>query len=169
MNFGKLAGKIVTVVFLILFIIAALVIIAPFVGWHMDSVLSGSMEPTIPVGSMVISGPVSASDIHVDDIIVYREDNTEVCHRVIAVEEGTSLRFTTKGDANRAPDSKPVTPEQVTGRHVATIPLAGYLVHFIKTPIGLFLAILLPLLVLIGSELKSLFYDKKDDDNKESE
>ncbi len=98
------------------------------------------------------------------DIIAYDNGNVEVCHRVIAVEEGQPVRFITKGDANRSPDGTPVTPDKVTGKLVFTIPLAGYFIYFMKTPLGLFLTILLPLLFLIGTELKALIFDEKEDD-----
>lgn len=161
MDLGKLTGNILTAVFLFLFLAAILIILGPFVGWHMESVLSGSMEPAIQVGSIVILGPVSAEDINVGDIIAYFDGNVEICHRIFAIETGHPVRFVTKGDANRSPDGTLVTPEKVIGKCVAIIPLAGYFVHFMKTPLGLFLAILLPLLVLIGTELKTLYSEKK--------
>jgi signal peptidase len=170
MNLVKLAGNIVTGLFILLFLAAAVIILAPFAGWHIDTVLSGSMEPAVSVGSMVILGPVSANDIQTGDIIAYFNGNVEVCHRVTAVEQGSPVRFYTKGDANRSPDGTPVTPDKITGRLVVTIPLAGYFIYFVKTPLGLFLTILLPLLFLIGMELKALIYDRKEDDaSRESE
>jgi signal peptidase len=120
------------------------------------------MEPTIPVGSMVILSPVAANDIHVGDIIAYNNGNVEICHRVIALEEGSPVRFIMKGDRNGSPDGIPVAPDKVTGKLVVVVPLAGYLVHFMKTPLGLFLTVMLPLLFIIGIELKSIIFDKKE-------
>jgi signal peptidase len=162
MRLVKLAGNIFSGFFILLFIAAAIVILAPFAGWHLDTVLSGSMEPIIPTGGLVILGPTSANDIHVGDIIAYDNGQVEICHRVIALEEGESVRYITKGDANRSPDGILVTPDKVTGKLVATIPLAGYFINFIKTPLGLFLTILLPLLFIIGTELKALIFDEKE-------
>jgi signal peptidase len=71
MDLGKIAGNIATGLFVLLFIVAAVIILAPFAGWHIDTVLSGSMEPAIPTGSMVITGPVAASDIRVGDVIAF--------------------------------------------------------------------------------------------------
>jgi signal peptidase len=164
MNAGKLATNFVTAFFIALFLVATVVILAPFAGWRIDTVMSGSMEPAIPVGGMVILGPVSASGIQVGDIIAYDNGHAEVCHRVIAVEEGQSVRYITKGDANRSPDGTLVTPDKVTGRLAVTIPLAGYFINFVKTPPGLFLTILLPLLYIIGTELKSLIFDEKEEE-----
>lgn len=140
-----------------------MIIVAPFLGWHFDTVMSGSMEPTIPVGGMVILGPVAANDIHVGDIIAYFNGNVEVCHRVIAIADGPPARFTVKGDNNKSPDGIPVAADNVNGKLVVAVPLVGYLVYFMKTPLGLFLTILLPILFLIGSELKTLIFDEKED------
>lgn len=164
MNAAKLAVNIVTVFFIVLLLGSTLIILAPFAGWRIDTVMSGSMEPTIPVGGMVILGPVSASQVHVGDIIAYNNGYVEVCHRVIAVDQGPPVHFTMKGDANRSPDGTQVTPDKLTGRLVFTIPLAGYFVGFVKTPLGIFLTVVLPLLCIIGWELKTLIFDEKEDD-----
>jgi signal peptidase I len=164
MNLGKLTVNLVTIFFIILLFMAAVVILAPFAGWRIDTVMSGSMEPAIPVGGMVILGPVSASQIHAGDIIAYDNGQVEVCHRVITVLEGQPASYITKGDANRSPDGTQVTPGMVTGKLIVAIPLAGYITYFIKTPPGLFLTVLLPILFLIGSEFKKLIIDEKEDD-----
>jgi signal peptidase len=163
MDIIRLASNILTALFVMLLLVAVIVIMAPFTGWHLDAVLSGSMEPTIPTGSLVVLGPVSAGEVHVGDIIAYNKGNVKVCHRVISVEDGQSARFITKGDANNAPDGTPVAPEELTGKLALCIPLAGYVTQFMKTPLGLFLTILLPLLFLVGTELKKLIFDEKED------
>ena len=113
---------------------------------------------------MVLLGPVSASQVQVGDIIAYSHGNAEVCHRVIAIDQGPPLLFTTKGDANKSPDSTQVTAGDLSGRLVLTIPFAGYIIWFIKTPPGLFLTIVIPLLFILGTELKALLFDEKEDD-----
>ena len=165
MNLKKIAGNIVYGFCILLILASALIIVAPFVGWHVDTVMSGSMEPTIPVGGMVIRSPVATDDIRVGDIIAFTSGKIEICHRVVAIDQGPPLRFTTKGDNNGAPDVAAVAPENVNGRLVVALPLIGYLAHFMKTPLGLFLTIILPLLILIGTELKALFFDDKKKDN----
>jgi signal peptidase I len=163
MNLRKFTGNIVTGLFIFLFLVAAIIILAPYVGWHLDSVLSGSMEPAIHTGDLAILGPVATNDIQVGDIIAYYKGNVEICHRVTAVEGGDQVAFITKGDANRSPDGTPVTPEKVNGKLVFSIPLAGHFIYFMKTPLGLFLTILLPLLFLIGSELKAVLFSKEEE------
>lgn len=102
-------------------------------------VLSGSMEPALPVGSVVIAGPVEPHEIDVGDIITFTHADpaqTEVAntttlplvtHRVIDIEtteEG--IVFHTQGDANTVPDEPPVPAADVRGKVWYHIPYFGY-------------------------------------------
>lgn len=60
-------------------------------------------------------------------MILYASTNGPVIHRVIEVREGGggSIEYITKGDANEAPDSDPVKPEQVRGRVIGVVPDVG--------------------------------------------
>ena len=72
-------------------------------------VLSGSMEPTYPVGSLVYVRSVDASELRVGDPVTFTLEGREAVatHRVIEVDaESASLR--TQGDANDEPDGSPV-------------------------------------------------------------
>lgn len=72
------------------------------------TVLSGSMRPTAPEGSVVVMTPVRLESIKVGDVIAYQipvEDHRVVSHRVVEVVEGGSAPVVrTKGDANPVPD-----------------------------------------------------------------
>jgi signal peptidase I len=74
-------------------------------------VRSGSMEPTIPTGSMVLTRRVEASRVQVGDIVTMeRPDRTRVTHRVVDLKrQGDTVELTLKGDANKDPDPYPVT------------------------------------------------------------
>jgi signal peptidase len=78
----------------------------PFQGFY---VRSGSMSPTIPVGSLVIATRTPADRLHVGDVIVFERPDrpgTMVVHRIAAVEQTpTGRAFLTKGDANGSPDA----------------------------------------------------------------
>lgn len=102
-------------------------------------VLSGSMEPTIPVGAVVIARPVDPADVRVRDVITFTHDSpaetvefdpstsTLVTHRVIAIEEtGDGTLFHTRGDANTVPDDPPVRAADVRGRVWYHVPYFGY-------------------------------------------
>lgn len=76
--------------------------------WRIVPVLSGSMEPSISTGSVVIATPKPLSDVRAGDVIIYRipvGDNRLIVHRVLeVVEPGAQPVVITKGDANSAPD-----------------------------------------------------------------
>lgn len=93
-------------------------------------VLSGSMEPEISVGDLLIVAEHNSYEI--GDVVVYQDGRMAVTHRIVAISEDEVI---TKGDANNTEDD-PITVEQIKGEVVLAIPLAGYAVNAIKTPIG---------------------------------
>lgn len=76
--------------------------------YQVRTVLTGSMRPTIPEGSLVVVTPVRLSDLRVDDVITYRipaEDRRIVTHRIVEIKvSGDHPVVVTKGDANRDRD-----------------------------------------------------------------
>lgn len=108
-------------------------------GWVPLTIASGSMEPTYPVGSMVIGDPVSAEEsraLVTGDVITfmpYPDDPALVTHRIIGVSsdsEGTTL-YTTQGDANGAPDPEPVADYQVRAVVQYHVPYVGYVANWL--------------------------------------
>ena len=91
------------------------------------AVATGSMEPTIYAGDVVLICQTDSSQLEVGDIIQYRKDDYTVIHRIIEckTEENEIIGFITKGDYNNGPDSEVVLPEQVIGRVIEVIPGAG--------------------------------------------
>lgn len=129
--------------------------VGPLTGrYRVLTVLSASMRPTIPEGSVVIVTPMPLSKIRVGDVITYSipvEDRRVVTHRVVdVVEAGPVLR--TQGDANPAPD--PWLARLGGGRAWRArlaVPRLGHAVHLLRRPEvrGLFLRIVLLLLALV--------------------
>ena len=111
----------------------AMIIIPRLMGWVPLTVLTGSMEPNIPVGSQVYVKPVdSAENISVGDVISFMpnpDDETLVTHRVVGISSNSSgeKTFTVKGDANNSPDPEPVRPKQIRGVVMYHLPYVGYL------------------------------------------
>ncbi|MDO4182250.1 MAG: signal peptidase I [Coriobacteriia bacterium] len=90
---------------------------------------SGSMEPAIPQGSLVyIKHNVDTSSLQVGDIIAFQHRQTDpvVTHRITGIDPQTG-RYATKGDANTAQDAEETSPDQVIGKALFSIPLAGCL------------------------------------------
>ena len=134
-------------------------IISPFFGWRTEVVISGSMEPAIRTGSIVIARPTLPEAIRTGDVIMFFSPDRKslTTHRVVGVESDSGLRFITRGDANKNADMNAVEPGQVVGTVVHTIPYIGHLVHFIKTPLGFIVFLLIPAVILIGREILDLW------------
>jgi len=96
---------------------------------------SGSMEPKMYAGDVVIIAKVPADRVVLGDVIQFRiPEGITVMHRVIEIQEteGGGKVFITKGDANDEPDSEPVAPENVVGKAVMTIPKVGWASVLVK-------------------------------------
>ena len=111
-------------------------------GWQPFVVYTGSMEPSIPVGSIVMVQPVPFEDLAVGDVITFSRPTSPqvpITHRVVDIErmlDTNAWRVTTRGDANPDPDVWTVASDQIVGRVVYGIPLAGYALVWIAAPIG---------------------------------
>jgi signal peptidase I len=108
----------------------AFVMVAARYGWEFDAVLSGSMEPALGVGGLVVVRPVEAPQVEIGDVISFKLPgiDTPICHRVIDIQPTDgALLFQTKGDANEEPDVNLVPAEAVTGKEVFYLPYVGNL------------------------------------------
>lgn len=110
------------------------------------TILSPSMEPNYPTGSLIYLVEVNPATLEVDDVITYRiSDTMTATHRIKEIipdeDDPSVLRFRTKGDNNDDYDGKLVEFGQVEGKVVFCIPYLGYLAMYIQTPPGLYVAI----------------------------
>lgn len=127
-------------------------------GFSLFRVVTPSMEPTMPVDTLLISQDVSISDIQVGDIVVFKSKMLEVrgsvvTHRVTQVLKSTSgeIMLETKGDANQYPDGHNVTQADLIGRvifHTEDGNFFSGLVKMVTSPMGFFAAIVIPCLVI---------------------
>ena len=104
------------------------------------SVLSGSMTPTIPVGSIVLVVPADPTTVAVGDVITYQTapDVAEyVTHRVVGIQRDTDpMSFLTKGDANRGVDKDPVPIGAVRGKVRLHVPYVGIAADVMRSSLG---------------------------------
>lgn len=107
-------------------------------GWSWSVVISGSMEPNISVNDLVIAHRQDSYEEK--DIIVFKKADAAVVHRII---EKNQDEYITKGDNNNTPDQKPVKPEMVVGKVVATVPQVGLVIEYLRTPLGIVWLILI--------------------------
>lgn len=121
-------------------------------------VSSGSMEPSIKLGSIIFT--ISQSSYSPGDIITFIPgDNkkTVVTHRIKFKESlNSGESFKTAGDANEDLDKWDVPQSNVIGKVVLTIPYLGYLVNFAKYPQGFIALVIIPATIVIYEELKRL-------------
>ncbi|MCD4821904.1 MAG: signal peptidase I [Methanococcoides sp.] len=166
---GKLLESIGTFLLVLLLVIALFTFMAPNFGWSLDAVRSGSMEPEISTGDLVVTKPVSTDEIKVGDIITFSSPSNKriTTHRVMAVEKTSPLQFQTKGDANEDADPYMVPAKNVVGKVCLKIPYFGYVSQFIKTPIGFVLTFCIPGIMIILLEVRKLWQAR--DNNKDME
>jgi len=156
--------KITALALIVLFLIIFLGFYRPVQLWgdtRYEPVYTGSMEPAIPVGSVVVIKPANPDTLKVGDIICFKteaEYPKTVTHRIIGI---TSQGFITKGDANEDPDTWIVKKEDVIGKVVAVIPYMGYLGYFVRTPIGFAILIIMPAIILIILEIREIIKKPK--------
>ena len=122
------------------------------------AVTSGSMEPAIRVGSIVVSQPVG--NYKVGDIVSFNSGATKkenTTHRITEIKDsGGTTSYITKGDANENNDTKDVSADKVLGKEIFTIPLLGYLLVYVKTLPGLVLLIIIPATIIIYDEFNKI-------------
>ena len=118
-------------------IIAALFSVIVFLDMNPYVIVSGSMEPELPVGSLCMID-CQQKEPETGDIISYKAGDSVITHRVVEV---TDEGYVTKGDANDTKDPGIVKPKQVFGTYVFNIPKAGYAVMFFRSLKGIVLTI----------------------------
>jgi len=128
------------------------------IGLRPFAVLSGSMEPEYPVGSLVYVRKTDASDLAVGDVITFMQsEDTVVTHRITEIvpdeSEPHTLRFRTKGDGNDTEDGTLVHHKNVIGRVVFALPGMGYVSNFIQHPPGMYIALVVVALVFFAAFL----------------
>ncbi len=99
------------------------------------NVISGSMEPSISVGSIVYVKEVEFDQLSEGDIIAFESGASVVTHRITSIDDEDML-ITTKGDANSAEDFLPVAYVNVIGKVIAHIPVLGYVLAWLSETIG---------------------------------
>jgi signal peptidase I len=116
-------------------------------GYRPLVVLSGSMEPVMPTGSLILTKSIDPSAIRVGDVITFRLHNMNFAsdlatHRVVAVATGSAGReFVTQGDANSGPDMAPVPAADLVGRVAMVSVTGGAIARFVRTPLFVMLLV----------------------------
>lgn len=115
-----------------LVLLGALVIVIPAIsGSTPMTILTQSMVPTYPPGTLVIVRPVDPQQVRIGDALTYQLESGKpavVTHRVIAIDNSSTgdVTYITKGDNNALADEKPVMPVQIKGTVWYSVPFIGY-------------------------------------------
>jgi signal peptidase len=169
----KVWGVFSTTIVVLVVIFAVLLVGARLFGIQVYSVISGSMEPEYPVGSLIYVKQVEPTEIEVGDVITFVLSNeTPATHRVVEIDKENQL-FYTRGDANfeinedtgekEYMEDPPVHFNNLIGKPVFTVPLLGYFAYYIQHPPGMYIAIVAGAILLLLVFLPDLFKkDKKE-------
>lgn len=113
-------------------LLALVVIVLPRVAGAVPlTVLTSSMEPSLPPGTLIVVRDVDTDELGVGDVITYQirsGDPTVITHRIIGISQASTgeRTFELKGDNNSDPDPDPVLPGQVQGEVWYSVPLVGF-------------------------------------------
>lgn len=167
----KQLGKIGYYIFFGILIFIALVVVVsafPIKGnIQLKVVESGSMEPIIKTGSIVLVKP--ASYYKIGDIITFngnfknaKGQKIPITHRIIEMraEQGNPI-YITKGEANEDKDSKEILQNQVIGKVYFSIPYLGYAIKTARTTYGFLALIIIPSVIIMWSHVEKIYIEIK--------
>ena len=134
-----------------------------FSGFKILAVTSGSMEPAVATGSLVVE--TVPRKFQVGDIITYKLSQNPrnlVTHRIVEIEKiNGSNFFKVKGDAVNQPDAELVPEDQITGKAILSIPFAGRIITLGRSQTGVMFLVMIPAAIIVYEELKSIWKEIK--------
>lgn len=148
------------IIFLFIFVIVNLYLVisklvfkeepAKLFGYGLVTVTSGSMEPAISVGDMLLIK--EQKEYNKEDIVTFMDQQVLITHRIIEIDP--TQQVVTQGDSNNAADA-PIGLEQIEGKVMLILPKIGYLPLFLKTKAGIFSLVVIGLLAVWLSTKRS--------------
>ena len=155
----KVLFNVIYYLFIVTIMVVALLLLSTMVpvpgNFKAKIVKSGSMEPYIRTGGMVLIKP--SESYQVGDIITFGKDTkTQIptTHRIVEINgEGSSRMFTTKGDSNDAADPTPTPLSLVQGKVLFSVPYLGFVLYFARKTLGFALLVGIPALIIIFDEI----------------
>lgn len=110
--------------------LGALVVVPRLTGSTTYTVLTGSMEPKYPPGTLIVVRPTAGEDLNAGDVVTFQPESGNpavVTHRIVSVfyDGQGQRRFITKGDANKVQDDTQLVADQIRGRLWYSVPYLG--------------------------------------------
>lgn len=118
--------------------------IPTFWGWGYSTIISGSMEPTIPTGSLIVFH--EQDNYEVGDIVIYEKDQITVMHRLTFIEGETAI---TQGDANNVADP-PIRVSSILGKVTTHIPKVGTWLNVMNKHLVLIIVAIVSIYLIVG-------------------
>lgn len=191
---GKIFSRIMAVISVVIFIFGLTIFVsvlrasagkAPSVfGFSVLQVTSGSMEPEIPVGGIVVVRKVKPESLKVGDVISFYSNDVDISgkvntHRIVEIKQSESGEkiFRTKGDANEYADTAAVFEIDLVGKMIMNLgSVGGSVFDVLRNPTIILIFIVLPLIFITLGEAVNLakliaeykFSDQKDEDDEKS-
>jgi len=127
-----------------------------FGGYQPFLVQSGSMEPSIMTGDVIVIQ--NRGTYFINEVVTFKTNANDriVTHRIVAVDQTMGRKYSTKGDANRTGDEDVIGDQQIIGKVVLVIPKLGYFVAFSKSSQGLIFLLIIPAVIFILDELMKI-------------
>ena len=134
-NLRTVAGRAIALLVagLVVLVLTLGVLLPAAAGGSAYTILTGSMRPTMPPGTLVVTRPVEPEAIRTGDVLTYQiksGDPVVATHRVVSISIPTSASgeygFVMKGDANDSADPAIVRPEQIKGKRWYAVPYLAY-------------------------------------------
>lgn len=140
-----------TILLIIVIVLCVPLTVPRLFGYEVYTVISGSMEPAIPTGSLVYTKSIAPEDVKKDDVIAFyssTDNGAIITHRVVKnqVVEG---KFVTKGDANAKEDAMPTEYSNLLGKVELSVPFMGQILAAVASAPGKIAAVSLIILSVL--------------------
>lgn len=140
--------------------------VADVFGLYFFNIISGSMEPEIHEGDLVIVKKTPWNELKENDVITFKNEENIISHRIKKIITGNNdTSYKTKGDNNEVEDNFEVLPSQIYGKVVFNINNLGSLVNYIHTIKGLtnlvIIICLIYIITIINERKKNKRKDKR--------
>jgi signal peptidase I len=145
----------------LLFGLLAITTVPRVVGWVPYTVLTGSMQPSIAPGDVVLDKPVQPQKLRAGDVVTFPDPANKkrmITHRVRRVDAtAQTVRVITRGDANNQDERWSAPADGRVGRVEARVPMVGHVLQRIHSPFGRMLLLVVPALLLAIVELRAVW------------
>lgn len=162
----RMLSMLTTVLVVLVVLLAVALVGVRVIGYTPYTILSGSMEPTYHVGSLIYVKEVDPAELEVGDAITFALNEDMIAtHRIVEIvpdeDDPSVLRFKTKGDANDVEDGSLVHYKNVIGTPEFMIPYLGYVADYIQHPPGMYTAIAAAVIILLLVFVPDMLDDEK--------